>query len=65
MEEYTVKGNVPIDENARNDATDEKNNKPWHIRIDFTEPHLPCQPVEEFAQMYIKEDIPEWGSFQE
>jgi arylsulfatase A-like enzyme len=36
---------------------------PWHLRIDFTEPHLPCRPSREFAEMYRPEDIPVWGSF--
>jgi arylsulfatase A-like enzyme len=38
---------------------------PWHIRLDFPQPHLPCRPVEEFACMYHPHDIPMWGSFIE
>lgn len=38
---------------------------PWHIRLDFPEPHLPCQPTAEFASMYDPKEIPEWGSFQD
>lgn len=40
-------------------------NKPWHIRLDFPEPHLPCQPAGEFARMYDPREIPEWGSFSD
>lgn len=39
--------------------------KPWHIRLDFPEPHLPCQPAGEFARMYKPEDAAEWGSFRD
>jgi arylsulfatase A-like enzyme len=39
--------------------------EPWHIRLDFPEPHLPCRPAGKFAEMYKPEDIPEWGSFGE
>lgn len=36
---------------------------PWHARIDFVEPHLPCHPVTEFADRYAPEDIPPWRNF--
>ena len=39
--------------------------QPWHIQLDFPEPHLPCQPVEQFAQMYDPQEIPEWRSFRD
>jgi len=39
--------------------------KPWHIRLDFPGPHLPCRPSKEFAQMYKPEDIPPWPSFED
>lgn len=39
--------------------------RPWHIRLDFEEPHLPCLPAEPFASMYAPESIPAWGSFDE
>lgn len=39
--------------------------RPWHIRLDFEEPHLPCYPAGRFAEMYPPESIPPWGSFQE
>lgn len=38
---------------------------PWHIRLDFSEPHLPCVPAEPFASMYPPETIPEWKNFRE
>ncbi len=38
---------------------------PWHIRLDFNEPHLPCCPAEPFASSVKAEDIPVWGSFDE
>ena len=40
-------------------------NSPWHIRLDFPEPHLPCWPAEPFASMYPPETIPEWENFKE
>lgn len=43
----------------------EKNEKPWHIRLDFPEPHLPCRPAEPFAAMYSPQDIPQWEGFRE
>ncbi|HBP39121.1 MAG TPA: sulfatase [Clostridiales bacterium] len=39
--------------------------QPWHLRIDFTAPHLPCTPVEEFAGLYSADSIPAWRSFGE
>ena len=38
---------------------------PWHIRLDFNEPHLPCIPSEPFASMYKPEEIEPWGNFKE
>lgn len=38
---------------------------PWHIRIDFSEPHLPYNPNGKFAGMYSPENIPAWGGFAE
>jgi len=38
---------------------------PWHVRLDFMNPHLPCFPVKQFAAMYRPEDIPAWGSFSD
>ncbi|MFY9176200.1 MAG: sulfatase-like hydrolase/transferase [Caldicoprobacterales bacterium] len=42
-----------------------KEGRPWHIRLDFPGPHLPCRPSQEFAQFYNPEDIPPWPSFKE
>ena len=41
------------------------NDKPWHIRLDFPGPHLPCRPSKEFAKLYNSNDIPPWPSFEE
>lgn len=38
---------------------------PWHIRLDYFEPHLPCIPAEPFASMVPPETIPPWGNFEE
>lgn len=42
-----------------------KEGKPWHVRLDFVEPHLPCQPAEPFASMYDPAKIPKWRSFED
>lgn len=39
--------------------------KPWHLRIDLNQPHLPCCPVTEFAGRYRPGTIKPWGSFAE
>lgn len=39
--------------------------EPWHIRLDFPEPHLPCRPVQQFADLYKPEEIPEWKNFRD
>jgi arylsulfatase A-like enzyme len=39
--------------------------RPWHVRLDFEEPHLPCFPAEPFASRIAPGDIPPWGSFGE
>lgn len=38
---------------------------PWHIRLEFSEPHLPCNPHPSFAEMYDPAALPEWRSFGE
>lgn len=38
---------------------------PWHLRLDLSEPHLPCQPCEEFARRYAPEDTSPWPSFSD
>jgi arylsulfatase A-like enzyme len=43
----------------------EQGDAPWHIRLDFSEPHLPCVPAEPFASMFPPETIPPWGNFEE
>ena len=42
-----------------------KGDEPWHIRLDFPGPHLPCRPSREFADLYQGKDIPPWPSFGE
>lgn len=37
--------------------------EPWHLRVDFLEPHLPCLPSPEFAARYSADSIPEWRDF--
>lgn len=37
--------------------------KPWHIWVDYEEPHLPCRPSAPFSQMYRPEDIEPWPGF--
>lgn len=39
--------------------------EPWHIQLDFPQPHLPCCPSEEFASLYDPEQVPAWGGFQD
>lgn len=38
---------------------------PWHVRLDFYEPHLPCNPCEEFAKLYDPADMKPWPSFED
>lgn len=38
---------------------------PWHLRVNFEEPHPPCRPAEPFAGMYGPEAAVPWGSFGE
>jgi arylsulfatase A-like enzyme len=39
--------------------------RPWHLMVDFPEPHLPCLPSGDFARMYRPDDIPPWPNFEE
>ena len=41
----------------------EKEGKPWHLRLDYVEPHLPCYPVKEFYDKYASVLIPRWPNF--
>ena len=38
-------------------------NQPWMVRVDFTDPHLPCRPSEPFANFYDPDAIKPWDSF--
>lgn len=40
-----------------------ENGRPFHLRLDFSDPHLPCRPSKPFSQMYPPEKIPPWQSF--
>jgi len=40
-------------------------NAPWLVRLDLSEPHLPCRPAKPFAEMFKPDDVPEWGSFRD
>jgi len=46
-----------IQQFARDSAT------PWHVRLDFSEPHLPCQPCKQFADLYDPAQMQPWPSF--
>lgn len=37
--------------------------KPWHIWVDYEEPHLPCRPSAPFSKMYRPEEIERWSGF--
>lgn len=37
----------------------------WHLRLDFHEPHLPCNPCEPFASLYDPAAVPQWAGFEE
>lgn len=37
--------------------------EPWHIRMEFAEPHLPCRPAEPFASMY--QNAVKWRAFDD
>lgn len=37
----------------------------WHLRLDYTEPHLPCFPLRSFYEKYSRKSIPEWGNFKD
>lgn len=39
--------------------------EPWHLRVDFHEPHLPCYCAREFADLYDPAGIPPWPNFEE
>ncbi|NLO36377.1 MAG: sulfatase-like hydrolase/transferase [Clostridiaceae bacterium] len=36
--------------------------RPWLIRVDFQDPHLPCRPSEPFASLFRPEDVEPWDS---
>ena len=42
-----------------------KQNKPWFVNVDFSEPHLPCRPSAPFDTMYNPKDIEKWGGFDD
>lgn len=37
--------------------------KPWHIWVDYEEPHLPCRPSAPFSQMYDPKEVVPWDGF--
>lgn len=36
---------------------------PWHIWVDYEEPHLPCRPSAPYSDMYRPEEIDPWPGF--
>ncbi len=45
------------------DLIEKYGDEPWHIKMDFPEPHLPCRPSEPFASMY--KSVPKWNAFDD
>lgn len=39
--------------------------KPFHLVLSISEPHLPCRPSGRFAEMYSKADVVKWGGFDD
>ena len=39
--------------------------QPWLVRLEFSEPHLPCFPAKEFFDRYDPDAIPAWANFSE
>lgn len=37
--------------------------RPWHIWVDYEEPHLPCRPSAPFSTMYKGEEIAPWDGY--
>jgi arylsulfatase A-like enzyme len=37
--------------------------RPFHLRVDFDSPHLPCRPSEPYASMYRDKELTPWDSF--
>lgn len=50
-----------VEQIERLQATD----RPWHLALHFSEPHLPCRPAGRFASMYDPAEVPEWAGFHE
>ncbi len=44
-------------------TADADNSAPWHVRLDLSEPHLPCNPCGRFAEMYDPATLTPWPSF--
>ena len=40
-----------------------KENKPWHLWVDFEIPHLPCRPSYPFSRMYDPKTIEPWDGW--
>lgn len=50
-----------IAEHAR-EAVRTAQEMPWFVRVDLTDPHLPCRPSEPFSSLYDPEDVEPWDS---
>jgi arylsulfatase A-like enzyme len=44
-------------------AVEARHAAPWHLSLDFAEPHLPCNPCRPFSTQYDPTAIEPWGSF--
>ncbi|MBQ9922415.1 MAG: sulfatase-like hydrolase/transferase [Clostridia bacterium] len=40
-----------------------KEDSPWYIQVEYTEPHLPVRPSAPYDTMYKAEEVEPWGSF--
>jgi len=47
------------------DSTRNGEEKPWNMMLSFDEPHLPCNTIKEFADLYAIDDIPKWDGFDD
>ncbi len=46
-------------------TADAEADAPWHVRLDFSEPHLACYPAQPFAGMYDPAELAPWPSFED
>ena len=59
---YIGKWHVSPDHDPTASSSETGDDRPWMVRLDLSEPHLPCRPAGRFRGLFGPDDVEPWGS---